>query len=48
MTEPNCPICDKPAKQLIAQWFDYDTEDQYIEWICMDCAKLREKAQVKK
>lgn len=48
MTEPNCPLCDKQANHFVARWFDYDTEDQYIAWVCMDCVKAHEKAQMKK
>jgi len=48
MDEAKCPLCDQPANSLIARWFDYDTEDQYIAWVCKKCIDQHDKAQVQK
>lgn len=44
----NCPLCNKESNHLYARWMDYDSEDQYIAWICKDCIEADEKSKVRK
>jgi hypothetical protein len=48
MTDKNCPMCGKPSNHLIARWYQYDNDEQFIAWVCKKCVDTHDKVVVKK
>jgi hypothetical protein len=34
----NCPMCGRTAKRLVGRWYKYDNGQEFIEWVCTNCA----------
>jgi hypothetical protein len=42
-----CNMCGKTAKALVKRWYQYDSGQTIVEWVCEPCSDLHATLVIK-